>query len=488
MSVIRVSLLNIILLGVIISHSGKLYSQVPFIDSVLYNRSVIDTSDYLPSSYPGALDFNLMIAASKGNDPEIIRLIDKGADVNAETDEGASPLTFAILNNKLSTVKTLLKYNARLNTITRNGKSPLLLAIENNNFEISEVLIRAGAEVNFRDPFGATPLNHSAIDGNIDLVDLLLYYNASIDIKSNEGTTPLLAAIWAGYNDVAELLIKNGANLEARDNDGFTPFLMAAYYGDTVLLNLLFKNGVDIYAVNKNRQNALSLSIAANQVETTALLLKMGKDWTNPERNAIDPYTVISKYRRTDMINLLKLNNVKGNLKYGIDQVSITASMRTFSNDFYSGASLSFKEPYINGGFTFGIDTKLWYTRVLIKRSEHIYYQYMDKSSVAYAGLFKDFSLSDHATGLNYSVSTSLSAGYYFGNQLKGTLISTSNKFIVIPSVNLKVLLKNSSVNMGLEYIKTEYYHNGPVWFRLGYSYNHFFDNTRIRIKPIRWY
>ena len=488
MSICRTPFLSVLLIAAIECQSGNLYSQFQQIDSLYFNMIVNDTSDYLPSGYARALDYNLMIASSRGNDQEINRLIEKGADINAETEEGATPLTFAISNNRLSAVKTLINYNPQLNTITRAGESPLLIAVKNNNFEITEVLIRAGAEIDFKDPYGATPLHYSAINGNPDLVDLLLYYNASIDLKSNEGTTPLLAAVWAGCTDVAELLIKNGANMEARDNDGFTPFLMAAYYGDTLLLNTLFNNGVDIYATTKDHQNALSLSIAANHNETVALLLKMGKDWTNPTRNAIDPYKVVSKYGRKDMLSLLKSNNIHGNVKYGIDQVSITASLRSLSNDFYSGVSLAFKEPYFNGGITFGIDTKLWYTKVLIKSSEHTFYQYMDKGSIAYGGLFKDFALTDRINRLNYSISSSLSEGYYFGNQLKGTFISTGNKFIVIPSVNLKISGKNSSVNMGIEYTKTEYYHSGPVWFRFGYSYNYFFDNVRLQVKPIRWY
>ena len=488
MSLIRVSFLSIILLATIVCNPDNLYSQWQSVDSILYSLSITDTSDYLPSNYKGALDYNLMIASSKGNDTEIIRLIEKGADVNAETNQWATPLVFAVMNNKLSAVKTLLDYNPYLNRITMSGETPLLIAVKNNNFEITEALIRAGAEINFEDRYGATPLHYSAINGNLELVDLLLYYKASIDNKSNEGTTPLLAAVWAGYTDVVEHLIQNGANMEARDNDGFTPFLMAAYYGDTLLLNILFKDSVDIYATNKYHQNALSLSIAANHIETTALLLKIGNDWINQSGNAIDPYKVASKYRRFDAINMLKKNNIQGKINYGIDQVSLSVSMRLLSNDFYSGASLSFKEPYLNGGLTFGLDTKLWYTRVLIKSSEHIFYQYMDKGSVAYAGLFKDFALTDRLDGLNYSISTSILAGYSFGNQLKGTLINTGNKFLLIPSVNLKISRLNSSVNLGIEYTKTEYYHTGPVWIRLGYSYNHFFDNVRMRIKPIRWH
>jgi len=488
MSADRSSVLRIFLIVVILCRSGSMHAQWPSLYSTLARLPVIDTSGYIPSFYTGAIDYNLMIAASEGYASEIERLIGKGADINEETDEGATPLIFAVTSNRLAAVKTLLNYNPDLDKVTTSYETPLLIAVRNRNFEISEALIRAGADIDFPDRYGATPLHHASLNGYLEIVDLLLYYDASIDEKSDEGTTPLLASIWAGYADIADLLIQNGANTEARDNDGFTPFLMAAYYGDTLMMNLLYTKGVDIYATNKSNHDALTLSILAGQSYSTIFLLKAGAKWVKPGRDAVNPYSVASKYRRRDIINILEKNNVPGQVKYEIDQVAVTASSRFCRNDFYSGVSLSFKEPFLNAGFITGFDMKLWYTRVLVKDSEHLFYQYLDKGSVAYAGLFKDFALTDNAFKGNFEFSTSLSAGYAYGNKLKGTYISPDNKFVVIPAISLKWTKKNLSLSMGMEYIKTEYYHVGPVWLRVGCSYNYFFDNVRTKVKNIRWY
>ena len=201
-----------------------MFGQRPMSDSSLTRWSVIDTSDYIPSFYRGSDDYNLMIAASKGYASEIERLIGKGADINAETYEGASPLIFAVTNNRLTAVKTLLKYKPLLDKVTTSFDTPLQIAVKNRSFEICEALLRGGAEADYPDKYGATPLNHASLYGYLDIVDLLLYYGASIDEKSVDGTTPLLASIWAGYADVADLLIQNGANMEARDNEGVYSF------------------------------------------------------------------------------------------------------------------------------------------------------------------------------------------------------------------------------------------------------------------------
>jgi len=472
-------LLSIALLLVL----GSAYSQVeePYIE-------YYDTSEYIPSFYKGALDYNLMIAASNGYGREIERLVKEGADVNAETNEGVTPLVFAVAANRQEVVKLLIKAGADVNKITSKYETPLLIAVKYQYAEIAEALIRAGAEIDFSDRHDATALHYAALYGYFQLADMLIYYGASIDNKSIEGKTPLLTSIWAGFDDISDLLIQNGANLEARDNEGYTPFLMAAMNGDTLIMELLRKKGVDIYATNLANHNALSLTIIADKTDATKYLLKIGNKWTAPDNHALSPYTVASKYQRKDILKILNDNKIPGNIKYEIDQVDIMLSTRFFIHDIYTGISLAFREPYIGGGIIVGCDTKLWYTRVLQKQSEHTYYQYMSKGSVIYAGLFKDFALTDYAYKGNFAFSASLSAGYTFGNELKGTYYTPQDKFKVIPAISFKWVKKDLSFSLGADYMKSEFYHVGPVWIRFGASYNLFFDNVRTKGKYLKWY
>ncbi len=463
--------------------SGSVFSQVEETVNEYY-----DTIDYVPSFYRGALDYNLMIAASRGYTEEINRLIMKGADILSETDQGVTPLIFAISSNQTIIAKMLIDYGSDPNKLTLRNETPLIIAVKNENSEITEALLRAGADVDFTDRYDATALHYASVYDYRQIADLLLYYDASIDKKTVEGSTPLFASVWAGNAAIADLLIQNGANVEARDNEGFTPFMMAALNGDTLIMQLLFKKGVDIYAVNNSNNNALTLTIIADKSDATKYLLRIGNKWDNRGSRAVSPYSVASKYRRKDIFKILEDNKIPGNIKYEIDQVDIMASTRFFLHDIYTGASLSFKEPYLNGGIIVGLDTKLWYTRVLLKQTENMLYQYMDKGSVVYAGLFKDFALTDYAFKANFEISTSLSAGYTFGNVLKGTLIVPQNKFVIIPAVALKWTNKNLSFSLGADYLKSVFYHVGPVWLRIGASYNLYFDKVRTNGKTLKWY
>ena len=463
--------------------SGSLFSQVEETVNEYY-----DTIDYVPSFYRGALDYNLMIAASRGYTEEINRLIMKGADIFSETDQGVTPLIFAISSNQTIIAKMLIDYGSDPNKLTLRNETPLIIAVKNENSEITEALLRAGADVDFTDRYDATALHYASVYDYRQIADLLLYYDASIDKKTVEGSTPLFASVWAGNAAIADLLIQNGANVEARDKEGFTPFMMAALNGDTLIMQLLFKKGVDIYAVNNSNNNALTLTIIADKSDATKYLLRIGNKWDNRGSRAVSPYSVASKYRRKDIFKILEDNKIPGNIKYEIDQVDIMASTRFFLHDIYTGASFSFKEPYLNGGIIVGLDTKLWYTRVLLKQTENMLYQYMDKGSVVYAGLFKDFALTDYAFKANFEISTSLSAGYTFGNVLKGTLNVPHNKFVIIPAVALKWTNKDLSFSLGADYLKSDFYHVGPVWLRIGASYNLYFDKVRTNGKTLKWY
>ncbi len=468
----------VLLLVIFLCHTELLIAQI----------EEIDTSAYIPSFYKGSLDYNLMIASSLDYASEIDRLIMNGADVDAETPEGVTPLIFAVANNRIEAVKALIFHNPNLNKITSASETPLIIAVKNGNTEIAEALIRAGADIDLADRYGATPLHYASIYGNLYMVDLLLYYYATIDRKSHDGTTPLMAAILAGHAHIADILIQNGVNMEARDNAGFTPLLTAAQNGDTLIMNLLLEKGTDLYETNKYNYDALAIAIRSGHKEATEFLLDKGDKWKSGNKTAISPYNIAAKYRRYEIIKVLEKHEIPGKYELGIDQMAISVSTKFSAKDLFTGIGFAFREPYLNGGIVAGCDIKLWYSRLLIKETEELYYQYMDKRSVIYAGLFRDFLLTDWQFRSYFSVSASLSAAYTFGNKFKGTNLSPESKFMIVPSVYLNWTIKNFNVFCGTEFMKTEFYRAGPLWGRCGLSYNLYFKRERSPAKIIKWY
>lgn len=451
------------------------------------DEGFLDTLDYLPLYYKGALDNNLMVAASRGYEGEIERLIKKGANINAETYEGATPLVFAVANDQLLAVKKLLTYNPELNYRTSNNETPLIIAVKNQNVEIAEVLIREGADIDLANYDGITALHYAALNGSFKIVDFLLYYEADCNIKTNDGTTPLMVSILAGYNDIADLLVQNGANLEARDKNGFTPFLIASQVGDTLLMNMLLKDGVNIYERNNSNYNALDLAIETNQKSAVKLLLEKGDKWGTEGNETINPYRLATALGRKDIIEMLENKNIVSQKRVRIEEISVSGAVLFNTRDYFTEVGLSFREPVLDAGILVLFDIKPDYTRILMKTGENTYYQYYDKSSMISGGVFKNFTISERANGSRFAVSTSLLAGYKFGNKFKGTNTAPESKLKVIPAAGLMFQKKGLTLRAEIEYLNSDFYRIGPLWFRTGFSYNTFISKIRIPVKTIKW-
>lgn len=106
-------------------------------------------------------------------------LLENGANVNAKNVYGLTPLMYAIINNKLATVKLLLKYEADVNItdacfVKINGDNALIYAARYNRAEIAELLIKHGANINFTNNVGNDAIAYAERHGHDNELALIL--------------------------------------------------------------------------------------------------------------------------------------------------------------------------------------------------------------------------------------------------------------------------------------------------------------------------
>jgi ankyrin repeat protein len=436
----------------------------------------------------GNLNYALLNAATEGDTLGIRWLVKNGADVDIQTTGKVTPLILAATYDQKDAVKSLLSLDASPDMQTYLSESALHIAVKNRNIEIAELLVRDSASINLPDRYGATPLHYASAFGDFYMADMLLYYDAQTFKKDIDGTTPLMAAVWAGYADVADLLIQNGANPEERDNAGFTPLLIAAQNGDTVIMEMLLKRMVDLYETNNYKYDALDIAIRSGHRAAVEYLLKKGSKWGDTGRGAVNPHSVAGLYKRGEIQAILRRQNIKEVTYGGIDQLNIALSGKACLFDVQTGISLSAREPLMNLGVFGGIDFKPFYTRVLVKKEDGLFYQYRDRSSIVYAGIDKEIMLTDRILRGSWHLAFSAAAGYTFGNKLRGTAISPDNSFRIMPGIGFRWKKEELSLQLSAEYTKTDYFKNGPLWFRMGLSYTFFLKDVRSPAKSIRWY
>ena len=224
----------------------------------------------------------LMTAAAYNTLEAVQTLINAGANVKAEGENGQTALLAAATSRKSpQIVQALLKAGARVNEAAKGGVTPLMGAASNNKFpEIAKSLIDAGAKVNATTDTGLTPLMLAAkSNSHEDIMALLIAAGAKVNAKDDDGRTALM---FAARNrrvtpEMLELLIKSGANLNAKAPNGATAFSIAAEYGNLTAFRALAAAGGDIKSIPAEKINDLfERSVSEGDADLVRLLAKNG--------------------------------------------------------------------------------------------------------------------------------------------------------------------------------------------------------------------
>ena len=133
-------------------------------------------------------------------------LINKGANKDAKTNAGWTPLHIVASKNDARFASMLITQGASVDKKdNQHDRTPLHIGLENHHFKVAETLISKGANMNST-TFGETPLFTAAKTGDDILVKFLIDHHASTSIRDEAGYTPLHIAAEKGHYTVVKLL------------------------------------------------------------------------------------------------------------------------------------------------------------------------------------------------------------------------------------------------------------------------------------------
>jgi len=117
-------------------------------------------------------------------------LINNGADVNVQDNEGLTPLYYACRKNDVDLVKLLLENKADTK-VKILGETPLVFVCQEGYKELFVLLVRKGLNVNARGNNGYTPLDfvkrsYCYCESKKFFVNLLMSYGADISLLAND--------------------------------------------------------------------------------------------------------------------------------------------------------------------------------------------------------------------------------------------------------------------------------------------------------------
>nr|XP_054595758.1 protein phosphatase 1 regulatory subunit 12A isoform X2 [Nothobranchius furzeri] len=228
-----------------------------------------------------------LAACSSGDTEEVLRLLDRGADINYANVDGLTALHQACIDDNVDMVTFLVEHGANLNQPDNEGWIPLHAAASCGYLDIAEYLISQGANVGVVNSEGETPLdiaeegameellqneiNRQGLDieaarkeeERIMLRDARQWLNSGQiqDVRHiKSGGTALHVAAAKGYVEVLKLLIQAGYDVNIKDNDGWTPLHAAAHWGKEEACKILVENQCDMDIINKMGQTAFDVA------------------------------------------------------------------------------------------------------------------------------------------------------------------------------------------------------------------------------------
>ena len=112
----------------------------------------------------------LMLASLKGLLPVVVKLIERGADVNKP---GWAPLHYAATRGHIDVMNILLEKHAYIDAASPNGSTPLMMAALYGTPSAVKLLLEAGADPSLKNMQGLTAIDFAQRDNRTDSAQII---------------------------------------------------------------------------------------------------------------------------------------------------------------------------------------------------------------------------------------------------------------------------------------------------------------------------
>lgn len=222
------------------------------IDALLDHGAAIDLPDNL-----GVRPLVKALGLRRG-DHAAARLIAMGADINAATHLGTTPLLAAATSGKKEFVVSLLTAGADPGAMTADGRGFVYAVIEGDEpGMLQDVLsLIPRSAVNQPNRSGTTPIGLAAYHGSVPAITALLDAGADPNTTSKNrfanGVTPLMMlALQDEKGDAVRKALEKGADVSMRTTNGANAASFAARQGNWAALEILAQAGADMAALDR---------------------------------------------------------------------------------------------------------------------------------------------------------------------------------------------------------------------------------------------
>ena len=202
----------------------------------------------------------LHYAVANGDKDFVDKLIQDGANVNAQNKVGWSVVAEASNSEHLDIMMALIKAKADVNIARRDGMTPLHMCAGKGKWEFVEALLNAKAEVNTKYDGDRTPLMAACRNGNVKIVQALLKANADVKARATPDGTALHKAVRSRIGGGQCTHWCQGKIPMLKNFEGETPLWLAARYDEYEKAEALIKAKADVNAKDYSKRSPLRIA------------------------------------------------------------------------------------------------------------------------------------------------------------------------------------------------------------------------------------
>ncbi len=302
-------------------HLAALSGSATMVRNILANRDKEKQMYAMDSRGRYAVHY----AASSTRADALGALLEQGALVRVEDNEGVSPLTLASATGTVGNIKLLVDGSSK-GHLEKHALSALLAAVHNQNEKAIKALLRSEVVVDSglkgyvmspdeapfllagfygsaaiietmvqkfeglldqQDANGRTVLHICAAEGKWDALEYLcrVLHEEYLQISTKLGRNALWYAACGGHTKCVQLLMDSGVDTNKADNFDIAPLSAACKAGHIDTLKVLVQAGADINTKNTEGMTPLMQAAVSDQSQLVQVLLEQGADVNMPDKD-----------------------------------------------------------------------------------------------------------------------------------------------------------------------------------------------------------
>jgi ankyrin repeat protein len=198
----------------------------------------------------------------------------KSLNYNLRSENGVSPLHYAVQEGYTGYIRFLLKKNADPNIKNATGQTPVYTAMERGAIPVIKMLIDSGAVLDVQDAKGASPMHiMPPEEAHAEALAVLFAQRANPNLKDEKGNTPLHVFVLADRPPlIVETMLKGGASAASQNNEGKTALYIAVEQKRSAFVPMLLEYGSDIFSVTSMGSTPFGKALAENNPVLPALI------------------------------------------------------------------------------------------------------------------------------------------------------------------------------------------------------------------------